>query len=113
MAWQRFVLAPRHPLRSILVWLAISVVLIWTLFPLVWGIVTSLKTGTQVYNSELIPWVQFEPSLRNWRAVMRLPVLREAMLTSAIVSVSVATVAVAMAAPATYGIARMGWTGRW
>ena len=96
-----------------LVWTAVVFVLVWVLAPFAWAILTTLKTGTSVYNNQWIPWVQFEPSLQSWRALFRLPVLREALLTSAVISVSVATLAVALAAPAAYSIARMKWSERW
>lgn len=91
----------------------VVVTLIWTLFPFVWAILSSFKLGTSVYNNDWIPWVQFEPTDRNWRGLFHLPVLKEAILTSALVSTSVATIAVLLAGPASYGIARMRWNERW
>jgi multiple sugar transport system permease protein len=100
-------------IRGLLVWFAIFLAVVWSLAPLAWGVLTTFKTGTQVYNNEWVPWLQFDPSLRNWHSLFRLPVLREALVTSTIVATAVATGSVALAAPAMYGIARMGWTGRW
>jgi multiple sugar transport system permease protein len=100
-------------LRSVGIWLAIGAAVLWTLLPFAWAILTTFKVGTSVYNNEWLPWVQFEPSLRNWRGLFQLPVLREAILTSAVVSVSVATVCVVLAGPAAYSIARMHWSRRW
>ena len=103
----------RHLARTSVTWLAIVAVLIWTLFPFVWALLTTLKTGTSVYNSEWIPWLHFEPSLSSWSRLFQLPVLKEAMATSAVISTAVATLAVAVAAPASYSIARMKWGERW
>ena len=100
-------------IRSSLFWLVTLALVIWTLIPFSWAILTSFKTGTGVYNNKWVPWWQFEPSLASWRALYRLPVLREAFLTSAAVSLSVASIAVVLGAPAAYSIARMKWSERW
>ncbi|HQY31595.1 MAG TPA: carbohydrate ABC transporter permease [Thermomicrobiales bacterium] len=100
-------------IRGILVWLAIAGAVIWTLAPFAWAISASLKTGTNVYNNEWIPFLQFEPSLRSWKGLLALPVLKQAMATSAIVSLSVATICVLLAAPAAYGISRLPWSANW
>jgi multiple sugar transport system permease protein len=99
--------------RSAIWWLLVAVVLVWTVIPFTWAIVTSFKQGTETYNSQWIPWLQFDPTSRNWEALWRLPVLREAILTSAAVSIGVATISVLLAGPASYSIARMGWSERW
>jgi multiple sugar transport system permease protein len=99
--------------RSFLVWLAIGFVVVWVLSPFAWAVLTTFKSGTAVYNNQWIPWVQFDPTLRSWRSLFRLPVLKEALATSAVVSIAVASTAVLLAAPASYSIARMKWSERW
>jgi multiple sugar transport system permease protein len=100
-------------LRTALLWLAMTFVVIWVLSPFAWAILTTFKSGTAVYNNQWIPWLQFEPTMRSWQSLFRLPVLKEALATSAVVSIGVASLAVAMAAPASYSIARMKWNARW
>ncbi len=100
-------------IRDGLVWLAIAAALIWTLAPFAWAISASFKTGTDVYNNEWIPFAQFEPTLRNWKRLLELPVLKQAMITSTVISMSVATVCALIAAPAAYGIARTSWSANW
>jgi multiple sugar transport system permease protein len=103
----------RHLVRTTAFWLAILASLVWTLFPFAWALVTTLKTGTSVYNSDWMPWLHFEPSLNSWRRLFELSVLKEAMATSAVISIAVATLAVVVAAPASFSIARMKWSERW
>jgi multiple sugar transport system permease protein len=107
------VLHRRHLVRASATWVAIGAILVWTMFPFTWALLTTLKTGTSVYNSEWIPWLHFEPSLNSWRRLVQLEVLREAMATSAAISIAVATLTVIVAAPASYSIARMKWSERW
>jgi multiple sugar transport system permease protein len=100
-------------MRSSILRVVLTVVVVWTLIPFAWAFVTNLKTGTGVYNSQLVPWLQFDPTLANWRTLMRLPILREALISSAVVSIAVASAAVILGAPASYSIARMRWSDRW
>jgi ABC-type glycerol-3-phosphate transport system permease component len=99
--------------KSVLIWAAIVLIVIWVLSPFAWAILTTFKSGTSVYNNQWIPWLQFDPSLSSWRSLFRLPVLKEALATSAAVSIAVATLAVLLAAPASYSVARMRWSARW
>jgi multiple sugar transport system permease protein len=93
--------------------LVVSMVLAWVVLPFAWAITTSFKSGISVYNNQWLPGWQFEPTLDGWRALFRLSVLWEALLTSALVSIAVASLAVLLAAPASYSIARMKWSERW
>jgi multiple sugar transport system permease protein len=102
-----------NSLRSAVVGVAVLAVLAWVVLPFAWAILTTFKSGTAVYNNQWVPWLQFEPTLGGWRALFRLPVLWEALLTSAVVSIAVASIAVLLAAPASYSIARMKWSERW
>jgi multiple sugar transport system permease protein len=103
----------RRLIEQCLVWIAIAAALVWTLFPFAWALIASFKTGTDVYNNEWIPYLQFQPTAKNWHGLWDLPVLRQAIATSAIVSVSVATVCILLAAPAAYAISRTGWSVNW
>jgi len=100
-------------IRLSLLWLLVLSIVVWTLIPFTWAILTSFKTGTSVYNNQWVPWLQFDPTLANWRALRSLPILREAFISSAVVSISVASAAVLLGAPASYSIARMRWSERW
>jgi multiple sugar transport system permease protein len=100
-------------IRPSLIWLLILSIVVWTLIPFTWAILASFKTGTSVYNNQWVPWLQFDPTLANWRALRSLPILREALISSAVVSISVASAAVLLGAPASYSIARMRWSERW
>lgn len=102
-----------HLVRSAALWVTVVAVLAWVVLPFAWAILTSFKSGISVYNNQWIPWRQFEPTLDGWRALLRLPILGEALLTSAVISIAVASVAVVLAAPASYSIARMKWSERW
>lgn len=47
---------------------AIIAILLWTLFPLWWAIALSLKHPSDFFTPKVLPFVQFLPTLDNWRA---------------------------------------------
>src|SRR3954454_13035852 len=53
--------------RRILLWLAIAIALVWTLFPLWWAIVYSIRPTKLAYRSVFLPFVDFHPTLAHWR----------------------------------------------
>ena len=55
----------RHPQRllaDLFVILMLVVVIAWTLFPLYWAFINSIKFPYDVYGTKWIPWLQFEPT---------------------------------------------------
>jgi ABC-type glycerol-3-phosphate transport system permease component len=49
------------------VWLAVLLALIWTLFPIWWALVSSIKPERDVYRTVLLPYVDFTPTFAHWR----------------------------------------------
>jgi multiple sugar transport system permease protein len=96
----------RHLASRILLYLAIALVLFWTLFPLYWAAVCSIRENTDSYTTKAIPWVNFDPTLDGWRQMWSLPEIHTALKNSAIIGIGAATLATAMGALAGYGIAR-------
>jgi multiple sugar transport system permease protein len=65
--------APRAPhltrcqLSRIGIWAAISLALVWTLFPIWWAIASSLKPLRLQYDSLMLPGIQFPATVEHWR----------------------------------------------
>ena len=95
----------------------------WTivaLFPIFWTITTSFKQAPDVMQSNLIPFLDFEPAWLGWRSLGLSPetigadsTVRDQFLTrfmnSAIVSVSASALAVFMGSLTGYGLSRFGY----
>jgi multiple sugar transport system permease protein len=96
----------RRLLGSILVFLVIAVVLIWTLFPIYWAAISSVKSATDNYGNLWIPWLHFEPTLKPWRDMFALPEVRSATVISTQLSLGAATLSLVLGTLAAYGIAR-------
>jgi multiple sugar transport system permease protein len=90
----------------ILVYLAIVVILVWTLFPLYWAAASSIRKNTDSYSTKFLPWINFDPTLAGWRQMWALPEIRTALKNSAIIGIGAATIATLLGALAGYGIAR-------
>ena len=94
--------------------LAMILVGIWLILPFFWAIITSLKRPADVFKLSVIPFLQFEPTLANWRneLVLRRTEIFSGLSTSFIVAVSAALVALAIGTLAGYALARFKYQ-RW
>ncbi|MFO7533758.1 MAG: carbohydrate ABC transporter permease [Candidatus Limnocylindrales bacterium] len=100
-----------------------SALILWTviaLFPIFWTITTSFKTAPDVMQSNLIPFLDFEPAWLGWRSLGLSPdtigaesTVRDQFLTrfsnSAIVSLSASGLAVLLGSLTGYGLSRFGY----
>lgn len=98
--------SPRDIATRVLVWLAIILVLIWTLFPLYWAAASSIRDNADSYSTKFLPWINFDPTLEGWRQMWSLPEITTALQNSAIIAIGAATIATVLGALAGYGIAR-------
>jgi multiple sugar transport system permease protein len=96
----------RKMLGSILVFLVIAVVIIWTLFPIYWAAISSVKSSTDNYGNLWIPWLHFQPTLKPWRDMFDLPEVKSATVISTQLSLGAATLSLVLGTLAAYGIAR-------
>ncbi len=95
----------------------------WTiiaLFPIFWTVTTSFKTAPDVMQSNLIPFLDFEPAWLGWRSLGLSPDTIDAASTvrdqflarfmnSAIVSLSASGLAVFLGTLTGYGLSRFGY----
>jgi multiple sugar transport system permease protein len=100
-----------------------GLLIFWTvvcLFPIFWTITTSFKTAPDVMQSNLIPFLDYEPAWLGWRSLGLSPdtigaesTVRDQFLTrfinSAIVSVSASLLATALGSLTGYGLSRFGY----
>ncbi|MFT4038841.1 MAG: carbohydrate ABC transporter permease, partial [Thermomicrobiales bacterium] len=92
---------------------AVAVVVLFTLFPLYWAVVVSLKPRDIPTPDAWLVGVQFAPSLSAWRGLFEVPGLRSSFWNSVLISFGGATLAVALAAPAGYALARRPFPAGW
>ena len=93
----------------VLLWLAIAVILVWTLFPLYWAAASSIRENADSYSTKFLPWLNFDPTLEGWRQMWSLKEIKTALKNSSIIAVGAATIATVLGALAGYGIARFNF----
>ena len=110
MAAGRYRGATRFGTRAILVVVAAALLLIWV-FPLIWAVVVSLKSETEVLAYP--PRFFFEPTLRNYEdALFGSFSIVASLVTSLIVSTATTVLTIVLAVPAAYAFARLRLTGK-
>jgi multiple sugar transport system permease protein len=97
---------PRRFLGALLVFLVVAVVIVWTLFPIYWAAISSIKSSSDNYGNLWLPWVHFQPTLKPWRDMFALPEIRSATIISTQLAVGAATLSLVLGTLAAYGIAR-------
>jgi multiple sugar transport system permease protein len=87
--------------------LAISVALAF-LFPIYWAFSQSLRNPLDTFTVAGfgIPWVNFEPTLSNWRDQLGTPETERALGNSTVIALSASVLALLLGTPAAYAIAR-------
>jgi multiple sugar transport system permease protein len=90
-------------------WLAVAAIVIFCLFPFYWLINISLKTGSDLSGSALLPP---NPSLRNYESIFNNADFTRALLNSAIVSLTTTVLALVFGAFCAYALARLKFRGK-
>ncbi|MFN8676700.1 MAG: carbohydrate ABC transporter permease [Thermomicrobiales bacterium] len=91
---------------SVAVVIVVAIVLVWTLFPLYWAAISSVKSSSDNYGNLWLPFVHFQPTLKPWRDMFALPEVRASTLISTQLAIGAATLSLALGTLAAYGIAR-------
>jgi trehalose/maltose transport system permease protein len=87
----------------------VGLVVFYTLFPFYWAIVSSLKTGTALFDAGVLP---ADPSLANYAAMFREQPFGRNILNSLLVACSTVAISLALAVTAAYALGRVAFRGR-
>jgi multiple sugar transport system permease protein len=98
--------AAHRPKRDLswTIWIAVVVVVLFCLFPFYWLVNTSLKTGTDLSSSSLVPP---NPTLDNYESIFKNDDFTKALRNSAIVSLTTTVLALIVGSFCAYAIARL------
>jgi trehalose/maltose transport system permease protein len=89
--------------------LLVAAIIVYTVFPFYWAIVSSLKSGSQLFRVDLVPP---EPQWGNYVAVFRGQPFGRNILNSVFVASSVVAVSLGLALTASYALGRVDFRGR-
>jgi len=102
--------AERLVTRAVLIGAAGALLLLWV-FPLIWAVVVSLKSETEVLAYP--PRLLFEPTLKNYQdALVGGFSILPSLMTSLIVSSATTVLTIVLAVPAAYAFARLRLRGK-
>lgn len=93
--------------RKILLLVAATIVILWTVYPFWWSLICSLKYPKDIFTISYIPFLQFEPTLRNWvNEFIRFREIRGGLANSVIVATTSSLIALLLGTMAGYALAR-------
>src|SRR3954466_2990046 len=90
-------------------WVAVAAIVLFCLFPFYWLINISLKSGTDLQSSSLIPP---HPTLDNYSTVFKNPDFIDSLRNSAIVALSTTVLALFVGSFCAYALARLKLKGK-
>jgi trehalose/maltose transport system permease protein len=104
---------PMFYVQKVLFWLLIVLILIYTIFPFYWAVVSSLTKSSRLFDTP----VRYFPSAESfttehYRFVLQDDQFLKALLNSTIVSLSTVLIALALGSLASYAMGRMRFRGR-
>jgi len=93
----------------VLLYLLVAFIIVYTVFPFYWAIVSSLKDGSALYQVDLFPP---HPAWQNYTAIFAEQPFGRNILNSLVVAVSVVTVSLVLSVTASYALGRIEFRGR-
>lgn len=90
-------------------YLLVAAILFYTVFPFYWAIVSSLKSGSALFEAELLPW---DPTFENYAAVFRDQPFARTIANSLIVATLATVLSLLLAASAAFALGRIRFRGR-
>lgn len=99
----------RRQLGRVALYAIAAVILLYTLFPFVWAISTSLKSGSAIFDTALIP---ADPRWDNYIEVFREQPFGLNILNSIIVATSTVLLSLALGLTAAHALGRVDFRGR-
>lgn len=105
---QRSSIPVRQRVSRVLLWAAVLLVTVVSLYPFVWAGITSFKAQREALQPTIIPFVQFQPIFDNWNAELGRNGEEnvKGLINSAIIALGATAVALLLGTTAGYGLAR-------
>ena len=99
----------RKIIGTTLFYLLVAFIVVYTVFPFYWAIVSSLKEGSALYTVEFFPK---NPKWGNYASIFKEQPFGRNILNSVIVAVTVVSISLVLSVTASYALARINFRGR-
>jgi trehalose/maltose transport system permease protein len=100
--------AQKRAVGRVLYYLLMAVIILYTVFPFYWAIVSSLKPASEMFRVDFFPALNFD----NYAAVFQGQPFGRNILNSIIVAVATVAISLALAVAAAYALGRIQFRGR-
>jgi multiple sugar transport system permease protein len=97
--------------RGFAVYIPLVFILLTTLFPFYWMLITSLKSLPELYNVDVSPFVVREPTFEHYRYLFESTLYLTWLKNTMIVTVGSTLISIVAAIPAGYALARLRFPG--
>ena len=102
-------MAARNFIGRALFYLLVAAIIVYTVFPFYWAIVSSLKSGSALFSTDFWP---ADPAWSNYTGIFKDQPFGRNILNSVIVAVSVVVLSLFLAVTASYSLGRVQFRGR-
>lgn len=99
----------KDSLRLTALYILLAIIFFFALFPFYWAIVSSLKTGSALFEVSLFP---LSPTLKNYQSVFLQQPFGRNLLNSLMVATLTVAISLAVGLSAAYALARKSFSGR-
>ncbi len=99
----------RRAVGRLFFYLLVAVIVVYTVFPFYWAVVSSLKEGSALYRVEFVPP---HPAWGNYTGIFRQQNFARNILNSVIVAGSVVGISLLLSVTASYALGRIEFRGR-
>src|SRR3546814_4597103 len=89
--------------------LLVAAILFYTVFPFYWAVVSSLKSGSALFEADLIPW---DATLQNYASVFRNQPFARTIVNSLVVAALATALSLLLAVLAAFALSRIRFRGR-
>ena len=96
-------------LKTVLLYMMVAVVVVFSVFPFYYAIISSLRTGQQLFDPSVLPT---GTSISNYFAIFEQQPFGRNIINSIIVATSVVVLSLVIAVTASYALARIHFHGR-
>jgi trehalose/maltose transport system permease protein len=101
--------ASRRRIGRSFFYVLVAAIIIYTVFPFYWAVISSLKSGQQLFGTDLVPP---SPTLDNYVSVFREQPFLTNIVNSLIVAGSTVLICLALSVSAAYALGRVRFRGR-
>lgn len=101
----------RSPVMTVLFWLIVVLIIVYTLFPFYWALVSSFTTPADLFDTP-VRYFPERPTLQAYITVFQNELFRRALVNSIFISITTVVLSLGLGALGAYALGRLKFRGR-